>query len=107
MKNQLQTSPIFVALGSEIDFFRFPQISTNAKIEELGKRNELIYHQVDDLKAASMLCKEFIKEHRLGSSNWMGGRVVDENYNFVAQVSYNGRVWDNEDWEISKEIEIC
>jgi hypothetical protein len=26
---------------------------------------------------------------------------------FVANISYNGRVWDNENWQDAKEIELC
>lgn len=96
----------FVALGSQMDLFRFPQFSINAKIAELEKPKGFVYYQVEDLKAASRLCREFIKEYSLGSSNWIGGRVIDEHYNFIAKVSFNGRVWDNEEWEKAKEIEI-
>lgn len=99
--------PLYVALGSEIDRNRLLQLSINSKREELHKSNELIYFQVDNLKLAKKLCQEFIIKFNLGASNWLGGRVVDENFNFIAKISYNGRVWDNDDWKMAKEIDIC
>lgn len=104
MDIQKSNMQLFVALGSQIDLFRFPQISTNAQIAELNKPKGFIYYQVEDLETASDLCKNFIKEFSLGSSNWIGGRVIDEHSNFIARISYNGRIWDNEDWKKAKEI---
>ena len=104
MEVQKSDKQFFVALGSQLDLFRFSQISTNAKIAELNKPKGFVYYQVKDLKAARNLCQKFIKEFRLGGSNWIGGRVIDEQNNFVARISYNGRVWGNEEWEELNEI---
>jgi len=49
---------------------------------------------VKDFKTASKTVKQFIKGHRLGSGNWDGGNLTDENGDIVAHVSYNGRVWE-------------
>jgi len=98
---------MFVQLSSEIDEEKFLQLSTNAKFEELHKPKGNVFFEVSSLKQAKELCQKFISEFNLGSSNWNGGRVVDDNYNFIAWISYNGRVWNNEDWKISKEIEVC
>ncbi|MFD2551649.1 hypothetical protein ACFSQP_07465 [Bizionia sediminis] len=106
MKLELDNKSIFVSLGSEIDSNRFSQISTNAKIVELHKPNDFIYFEVENISSAKKLCKKFIAEFNLGGSNWIGGRVIDEKFNFIAKVSYNGRVWDNEDWSKAKEIEL-
>ena len=106
MKLQLRNKPMFVSLGSEIDLNKFSQMSTNAKIDELNKPNNHIYYEVKDISSAKELTQKFIKEFNLGSSNWNGGRVVDENFNFIAKVSYNGRVWDNEDWKMANEIDL-
>jgi len=70
------------------------------------KPDGLVYFEVANLKEASILSRKFIEYFDLNSSNWTGGRVCDENFNFIAQISYNGRIWDNEDWKISKEIEL-
>lgn len=101
-----QTRNLFVSLGSEIDIERFFQYSKNMQIEELMKPKEFIYFQVLNLNLANVLCQDFIKFYNLGGSNWIGGRIIDEHNNFVARISYNGRVWDNEDWKIAKEIVI-
>ena len=59
-----------------------------------------------NLKEGSILCRQFIDFYNLGSSNWIGGRIIDNEDNFVAQVSYNGRVWES-DFFPSKEIDLC
>ncbi|MDO5607954.1 MAG: hypothetical protein Q4G08_05795 [Capnocytophaga sp.] len=96
---------LFVSLGSQIDIGRFYQSSRNVQLEELEKPRHFIYYQVSCFKEASELCRRYIDFYDLGSSSWIGGRIVDEENNFVAQVSYNGRVWESEDYP-SKEIEI-
>jgi hypothetical protein len=52
------------------------------------------------------MTQKFITEFNLGASNWTGGNVYDGHFNFKACISYNGRVWDNEDWRIAKEIDV-
>lgn len=46
------------------------------------------------LSAASTVCREYIERHGLGSGNWSGGIIEDANGICVANVSYNGRVWE-------------
>lgn len=96
----------YVQLSSTIDESRIIQISRNAQIDEFDKPNGNVFFEVSSLKEATILCRNFINQYNLSSSNWFGGNVVDENYKFIARVSYNGKVWDNEDWRKSKEIEI-
>ena len=49
---------------------------------------------VPSLEEASKVCRAYIEDDALGSSNWMGGEVVSEETGLcVAVVSYNGRVW--------------
>jgi hypothetical protein len=110
MRNNLiekTSEKIFVALGSSIDYSRWESFSTNARIQELSKPDNLVYFEIYSLKEATELVEKFIKEYNLGSTNWMGGRVVNEKYDFIANISYNGRIWDNEDWKFAKEIEVC
>lgn len=98
-------SQLFVSLGSELNIERFSQYSRSMQFEELLKPRDLIYYEVKNLKGASELCRKFIRFHNLGSSSWIGGRVIDENDNFICRVSYNGRVWEKEEYPC-KEIEI-
>ena len=107
MEIQSYNKSFFVSLGSDIDVFRFSQISSSAKFEEVKKPNGFVYFQIESLKGARELCRKFIKEFNLGSSNWIGGRIIDENNNFIAQISYNGRIWNDEDNKKAKEIELC
>jgi len=58
---------------------------------------------VDSFKEASQVCVEFISQNDLGSGNWDGGQVFDGDKQ-VAQVSYNGRVWEH--GELYKEIKF-
>ena len=103
---EFSTTKFYVGLGSTIDYSRWESFSTNQRIDELTKPKGLIYFEVDSLKSASELTREFIEQYRLGSSNWTGGIVLDSTLKFRAKISYNGRVWDNEDWKIAKEIEV-
>ncbi len=99
-------SKLFVQLSSVIDKFRLNQKSKNAQRLEMHKPDGSVFYEVSSIKEASLLCRKFINVFNLGSSNWRGGSIVDENYNFIAMVSYNGSVWDNENWKIAKEIEL-
>lgn len=100
------TNKMFVALGSTIDHNKWSSFSRNEAIQESLKPDGLVYYEVGSLREASELTRKFINEFRLSSSNWNGGKVCDENFNLIAHISYNGRVWDNEDWKIANEIEI-
>lgn len=103
---ELKNEKLYVGLGSSIDFSRWESFSTYDRIDELNKPNGLVYFEVDSLKEASDLTQRFIKEFNLGSSNWRGGTVLNYSKNFVANVSYNGRVWDKKDWTKAKEIRL-
>jgi hypothetical protein len=105
MKPQIIDRKLFVSLGSEIDPNRFLQYSNNQKVEEINKQKGLVYFEVNNLLEAKNITQKFINEFNLSGSNWVGGRVIDEGNNFVAQISYNGRVWESEGYP-SKEIEI-
>lgn len=103
IKTQIIDKKLFVGLGSEIDPYRFPQFSTNQKYEELNKPSGLVYFEVNNLLEAKNLTQKFIKEYNLSGSNWVGGRVVDEDNYLIAYISYNGRIWESEEYP-SKEI---
>jgi hypothetical protein len=105
MNPQIFNRKLFVSLGSEIDPHRFSQYSSNQKFEELQKPNGLVYFEVNNLLEAKILTQKFINEFDLGGSNWVGGKVIDEENNFIARISYNGRVWESENHPC-KEIEI-
>ena len=105
MKLQLFNKKLFVSLGSEIDLNRFAQYSNNQKFQEIQKPKGLVYFEVNNLLEARNLTQKFISEFDLSGSNWVGGRVIDEKNNFIAQISYNGRIWESENYPC-KEIEI-
>lgn len=99
---------MFIQLSSTIDESRLEEMSRNTKIEEYLKPDGTAFIEVYSLMEASSMCKKFIERFNLGNSNWRGGLVVDENFNFIARVSFNGKVWNDtdENWRISKEITI-
>lgn len=62
---------------------------------------------VSSLKEARDLCVKFINDNDLGSGNWNGGQILDENEKVIALVSYNGRVWEGSEHSIdAKEIKL-
>jgi len=51
---------------------------------------------VGSLGEAADVCRAWIAEHDLGSGNWTGGVVRDDDRTMLARISYNGRVWPTE-----------
>jgi len=53
---------------------------------------------IQNIKAASAVCRQYIEKNGLGGGNWTGGQVEswteDGRREQVARVSYNGRAWD-------------
>jgi len=47
---------------------------------------------VDSVDDASRRCRDYIEKFNLGSGNWVGGDVF-ENETKIARISYNGRIW--------------
>lgn len=60
--------------------------------KDIGVATERV--EVSSLREASERCRAFIEVHQLGGGNWTGGRVRDASGKDVANVSYNGRVWE-------------
>jgi hypothetical protein len=50
--------------------------------------------EVDSLKSASIICRNFIKNKSLRSTGWFGGKVYDELNNHIVNISYNSRCWE-------------
>ena len=46
---------------------------------------------VNSLEEASVECRKFIDSNFLGSGNWAGGDVFEEN-KCIAKIAYNGRI---------------
>lgn len=106
IKIQSQATKLYVGLGSTIDMSRWDSLSSSNKLEVLKNPEGLVYFEIESLTKASELTQKFISQYNLGASSWIGGNVVDENFNFIANISYNGRIWDNADWKKAKEIII-
>lgn len=56
--------------------------------------NEVIHTDVTTLDEASKAVRNFIENSGIGSGSFTGGDVYDNNNEWIAWVSYNGRVWD-------------
>lgn len=104
---ELANQKMYVQLATSFDMGRFEQMSKNEQFEEMNKPNGNIFFEIASIKEAVKLCKDFINKFNLGSSNWCGGKIVNERFDFIATVSYNGRAWDNEDWRKANEILVC
>lgn len=100
------TSKFHVSLRSQIDISRLFQYSSIAQFEELQKPNDFEYYQTISLYEVQLSWLKFIETNNLGGSNWVGGIVVGIDKNFVAKISYNVRIWDNENWRLAKESGI-
>lgn len=49
---------------------------------------------VNSLQEASNLCSKFIEAGELTSEQWQGGEVFTDEGKQIANISYNGRIWD-------------
>ena len=49
---------------------------------------------VKDIRQARDATQKFIRSWNAGGGNWVGGQVFDDKGKQVAQISYNGRVWE-------------
>lgn len=72
----------------------------NANDDRATIRIKAFRHRVDSFKDASRAVRHFIETNNLGSGNWTGGRIFDDQDRVVGRVSFNGRVWDNDNNEI-------
>ncbi len=54
---------------------------------------------VKSLKAASIICRDYIERNQLDTSHWRGGQIYNGD-DMVAEVSYNGTVWTRDGFEI-------
>ena len=106
LNSKTEPQKLLCQLSSTIDYGRIYQLSSSDQFEEMQKNKEAEYVSISSLKEARKICSKFIDYYNLGGSNWTGGRVINENHEFVAYISYNGRVWDKEDTLNAKEIKI-
>jgi hypothetical protein len=51
------------------------------------------FFKVNSPEDAALIAIAYRDTHNLGSGNWSGGQVLDEDGNEVFQISYNGRIW--------------
>lgn len=65
----------------------------------LSNHEQLKRVNVKSLKAASIICRDYIERNQLENSHWRGGQVYNGE-NMVAEVSYNGTVWTRDGFEI-------
>lgn len=54
---------------------------------------------VSNLREASNVCRTYIADWNLGGGNWSGGQVYNGKKQ-IANISFNGRIWDLDDNEI-------
>jgi hypothetical protein len=66
---------------------------------------------VKSFAEASARARRYIGRYELGGGNWAGGDILDEHNEVVGRVSYNGRVWRDDDCLYDpgreKEYETC
>jgi hypothetical protein len=99
-------SKMYVQLAASIDCTRFEQMSSNLKFQMLHTPDKTVFVEVKGINEAVSLCKQYIKVFDLGGASWDGGLIVDKDFEFIAKISYNGRVWDSLNWRTANEI-LC
>lgn len=63
-----------------------------------------VWAPVADLGEASAACRAYIDENGLGGGNWAGGQIRDAATRCpVGWVSYNGKVWADQDFKADRE----
>lgn len=53
-----------------------------------------IYAVVSSIQEAQLLCRAYVEFYDLGGGNFYDSKVFDNDGNHIANISYNGRVWD-------------
>lgn len=99
-------SKMFVQLAASVDCIKFEQMSSNVKFQMLHTPEKTVFVEVKDIKEAVSLCSQYIKAFDLGGTSWDGGLIVNKDFEFIAMISYNGRIWDNLNWRTANEI-VC
>lgn len=56
----------------------------------------------DSIEGCSEKVTNYIEDYCLGSGQWCGGRVYQEDVGYIGRISYNGRFW-SKDTEYGKE----
>ncbi len=100
----IKENKILVQLSSSFDESRLYDFTESQYFHERCKPYGNCFFEVSDIAEAKNLCMMFIKHFNLSSSNWTGGRIVNGEMKFIARISYNGRIWDDEDWQMAEEI---
>ena len=102
----LKNKKLLLQLSSVPDLSRIEYFSRNVRYKENFRPYGNCFVEVDDLFTAKEICLDFIDHYELTSSNWTGGLIKNKRNEFVANISYNGRVWDDQDYRLAKEITL-
>jgi hypothetical protein len=98
---------LVISSYANIDYFH-SESSRNEILRELFKVLPKQTFLIQSLREASEICRKYIKQYDLGSSNFSGGYVYNLDNKFVAEISFNGKVWDKpydfENWKSRNEI---
>lgn len=49
----------------------------------------------ENIKDCSSVCMKYIQSRNYGASQWKGGTIRNRAGKKIGRVSYNGRIWDN------------
>lgn len=61
-----------------------------------GKEIKCRVAERSSIEACQTAARMYIEGNDLGAGNWDGGRVYDENNQYIGYISYNGKFWDKE-----------
>lgn len=78
----------------ELDSCGNPDYGENPYDQIDGAWTQMVH--INSIEEAQQVVREYIAEHNLGSGNWNGGNVWNEQNEYIGCISYNGRFWDKD-----------
>ena len=80
------------------------EICDNGYWSKMRREGAMVVN-VNSLREAAQTCGQYIGLNDLGSGNWAGGQIMDDDGNEIARVSFNGRIWAPDGSEIINDPE--
>ncbi len=106
------TNEYYVSLGAKTQFDQIKKsLGGELKCAE-GGSEVMVYKLVawdplwtDKMIKSISFVQTYINTCAITEKEFIGGRICNEKFQFIAQVGYDGRLWDNEDLSIAKELD--
>lgn len=80
-------------------FVVLPAVQTQKVNRKNANRTNTRHIPVKSLRAATIICRDFIERNELSNQGWSGGQVY-EGAKMVAEICHNGSVWGRDGQEL-------